>query len=88
MEKIFIVAAAITAMFVFAKVIEMKFIEKEWKPLKFVIRDAVVVFFCGAAGLLGYTFLNHKVSDFMNVITDSKAANLATTEIFTDEPGF
>ena len=38
MDNIFIIAAIISVIFVIAKFIEMRFIEKEAKPLKFLIR--------------------------------------------------
>jgi hypothetical protein len=88
MEKIFIISAIVTSLFVVAKLVEMKFIEKEMKPLKFIVRDSVIVFVCSICTLLGYTMFNTKVMDFMNVVTDSKIANLDSTAIFTDEPGF
>lgn len=44
MDNIFIIAAIISVIFVIAKFIEMRFIEKEAKPLKFLIRDALLVY--------------------------------------------
>ena len=44
MDNIFIIAAIISVIFVIAKFIEMRFVDKEAKPLKFLIRDALLVY--------------------------------------------
>ena len=49
-DNIFIVAAAIAFIFVLAKFIEMRFIEKEPKPLKILVRDALLVYVSVVAG--------------------------------------
>ena len=45
MESIFMIAAVVSIIFFIMKFIEMRFIEKENKPLKFLIRDALLVYF-------------------------------------------
>jgi len=35
MEKVFMIAIIITILFLGSKVVEMKYIDKEWKPMKF-----------------------------------------------------
>jgi hypothetical protein len=88
MEKILTIAFMITLTFCFAKLLEMKFIEKEWKPLKYIIRDAAIVFISSTMCLITFSYMSGSIRDFMNVVTDGKSANLASTEVFTDEPGF
>jgi hypothetical protein len=88
MEKILIIAAIITSVFSVLKVIEMKYISKQWTPLKYVIRDAVMVFGSAFTGLFVFFQINGTMNDFLNVVTDGKALNLNTTQVFTDEPGF
>jgi hypothetical protein len=88
MEKILIIAAIITSVFSILKVIEMKYITKQWTPLKYVIRDALMVFGSAFTGLFVFFQINGTMNDFFNVVTDGKALNLNTTQIFTDEPGF
>jgi hypothetical protein len=66
----------------------MKFIDKELKPLKIVIRDAVIVFVSSLVGSLAYFYMDGSVTDFLNVVTDNKSFNMSATQIFTDEPGF
>ena len=45
MDNIFIVAAIISLVFFISKFIEMRFVEKETKPLKLLIRDSLLVYF-------------------------------------------
>jgi hypothetical protein len=45
MDNIFIIAAVISVIFLISKFIEMRFVEKETKPLKLLIRDALLVYF-------------------------------------------
>jgi|TARA_B110000879_G_C11078278_1_gene473682 hypothetical protein len=88
MEKLLLIAAVITFLFTIFKVVEMKYIAKKWTPLKYVIRDASMVFGASFLGLFGFFQINGTLNDFMNVVTDGKALNLKATQIFTDEPGF
>lgn len=89
MEKILTIAVLITVFYCLAKFIEMKFVEKEMKPLKFLVRDAIIVFISGAAASFICFNVDGKLMDFMNVMTDTKTAPVGgATEIFTDSPGF
>jgi hypothetical protein len=88
MEKVFILSIIVTCLFVFVKVLEMKFVDKEWKPLKTIIRDAVIVFVCSLVGSVLLFQIDGSVTDFLNVVTDNKSFNMANTQIFTDAPGF
>ena len=88
MEKFFILAALITFLFCSIKIIEMKYISKEWKPLKTIIRDAVVVFISGVAAIFAFNVSNGSMTDFFNIVTDNTVLNPSATEVFTGEPGF
>ena len=89
-SDVLMMSSIITILFCIVKFVEMKFIDKELKPLKFVIRDAVIVYACSFVGIFGFLNMNSSLIDFMSVVTDSKTLNVAsnTTQIFTDEPGF
>jgi hypothetical protein len=88
MEKEFILAALVTFLFSLLKFIEMKYIDKEMKPMKLFIRDAIIVFI--STLLCCYVFFSYDsyITDFFNVVTDSKIINPANTQVFTDVPGF
>jgi len=66
----------------------MKYIDKEMKPMKLFIRDAIIVFI--STLLCCYVFFSYDsyITDFFNVVTDSKVINPANTQVFTDVPGF
>ena len=44
MEKLLVIALIITVIFFVIKVLEMKYLSKEMKPLKYTIRDTFFVF--------------------------------------------
>tara|TARA_Y100000361_G_scaffold51681_1_gene45206 strand:- start:61 stop:327 length:267 start_codon:yes stop_codon:yes gene_type:complete len=88
MERALILAFLITLLFFVSKIIEMKYISKEWKPLKIVIRDSVIVFISGFISIVLFFMSNGDVTDFFNVITENKTLKPSATEVFTGEPGF
>jgi len=78
MNNIFVIAAIISILFLLAKFIEMRFIEKENKPLKFLIRDSLIVYIATVLGIL----LQQQLEPVMEgSIVSSPAA-------FTDNPSF
>jgi hypothetical protein len=79
MDNIFFVAGFISIIFFIAKFLEMRYIDKETKPLKFIIRDTLVVFVCVVAG----NFVIEQVSPVVNEIVPE-----LSTVAFTDNPPF
>jgi hypothetical protein len=77
MTNIFVTAALISIIFLITKFLEMRFIEKESKPLKLLIRDALIVYFSVIAG----HYLLIQINPIMNV-------GGSTPQIFTDNPNF
>jgi hypothetical protein len=88
MENLFLFAILTTILFCLVKIVEMKYIEKELKPLKYIVRDAVAVFVCSLVASYSYFYMNDSFTDFMNVVTENKTLNLDSTQIFTDVPNF
>jgi hypothetical protein len=80
MNNIFIIAAVISVIYLITKFIEMRFIEKESKPLKLLIRDSLIVYI---SALFGYFIV-----DQINPILNGGSGNNQTTQVFTDNPGF
>jgi hypothetical protein len=84
MENIFIVAAVIAFIFLLSKFLEMRFVDKENKPVKLLFRDALLVYF---SVICGYYLLEQ-------FKTNVQSGGLATvtgtvsTPVFTDNPGF
>lgn len=77
MENIFIIATIISITFFIVKFIEMRFIKKESKPLKFLIRDALLVYF----SVIISNFVINQINPVVNSVQK-------ITPVFTDNPGF
>jgi len=90
LDKVLLISAFITLLFCIFKFVEMKFVDKEMKPVKYIIRDAAYVFGSSFIGVFGFLNMNGSIKDFMNVITDNKNVDVTsgTTQIFSGEPGF
>lgn len=81
MDNIFIVAAVISTTFFIAKFIEMRFVEKENKPLKLLIRDSLLVYF-------SVIIANLILEQLKPMIQTGGGKSQNVTPIFTDNPGF
>jgi hypothetical protein len=77
MENVFIVAMIISIVFFIGKFVEMRFIEKENKPLKFLIRDTILVYFS--------VIISNFIITQINPIVINVKKN---TPVFTDNRGF
>lgn len=88
MENLFLFAIFTTVFFCILKIAEMKYLDKEFKPLKVMFRDAIIVFASAMAAAYGFFFMRGSVRDFFNVVTENKMLYTDATQIFTDAPGF
>ena len=79
MDNIFLVAGIISIIFFVAKFLEMRYVEKESKPLKILIRDALVVYVSVVAGMFILEQLTPVIKE--TVVPTSPIA-------FTDNPPF
>jgi hypothetical protein len=80
MENIFVIAIIISVIFLISKFIEMRFIEKESKPLKLLIRDSLLVYF----SVITSYFIIHQLKPMIQSGGDA----IINTPVFTDNPGF
>jgi len=80
MASLFVVAGIISITFLLAKFLEMRYIEKESKPLKLLIRDTLVVYFS--------VIVANFVMDQLNSALESSGGGKKITPVFTDNPGF
>jgi hypothetical protein len=80
MDNIFVFAGIIAVIFFIVKFIEMRFIEKESKPLKLLIRDTLVVYISVIGG--------HFILDQLKPVIQSAGEGSTVTPVFTDNPGF
>ena len=88
MEQLFLFALFTTILFVILKLIEMKYLEEEIKPLKFIVRDAVIVLSSAFASAVFTIYIKGSFSDFLNILTENKVLQPDATQVFTDTPGF
>ena len=88
MENILLLAVFVTLLFCFAKFIEMKYLDKEFKPLKIIVRDALIVFVSTVVASFVSFNMSGTMTDFFNVVTENKTLNMEATQIFTDIPSF
>ena len=79
MDNVFIIAAIVSVIFVIAKFIEMRFVDREAKPLKFLIRDALLVYI---SVIIGYFILGQ----LKPMIQDGGA--ISAPQVFTGNPEF
>jgi len=77
MKNIFINSAFVSIIFLIMKFFEMRIVEKENKPLKFLVRDTLLVYF----SVLIWYFLSKQFSAIVHT-------NKNSPEIFTDNPNF
>jgi hypothetical protein len=79
MDNIFLVAGVISVIFLIAKFLEMRFIDKEPKPLKYLVRDTLLVYISVVTGKFIVDQLNPIIHE-----TTTHSNPLA----FTDNPPF
>jgi hypothetical protein len=77
----FVIAGIISFAFFIIKFVEMRFVDKESKPLKFLIRDSLLVYFSVVVGLF-------VVEQLKPVIQDGGEGVVTNPAVFTDNPGF
>lgn len=87
-ENIFLLAFFTTVCFIILQIIKMKYMDKEYKPLKEIITEGILVFSSALVAAYGVFYMNGSITDFMNVITETKTLNLEAAQVFTDTPTF
>ena len=87
-DNVFIFAGLVAVLYLVLKVLEMKYIDKDFKPVKTIVRDVFIVFVCSLSGAFVSFKMNGTIHDFFNVITQTKVLNNDQAQIFTGEPGF
>jgi uncharacterized protein YebE (UPF0316 family) len=83
MENIFILAGVVSVIFFLCKFIEMRFILKEVKPLKFLIRESLHVYISVVIGL----FIANQF-DLMKTTVNTIAGGGGGVNVFVDNPDF
>jgi len=81
MQNIFVIAAIISIIFFIIKFIEMRFVDKESKPLKYLIRDSLLVYFSVISG-------NFIIEQLKPVLQEGGENIIISPNVFTDNPEF
>lgn len=79
MDNIFLIAGLISFIFFIVKFLEMRYVEKESKPLKYLIRDSLVVY---VSSVIGFFILEQLTPMVENV------SKMSHPVVFTDNPSF
>jgi hypothetical protein len=82
MKNIFIIAPVVAFIFLIVKFIEMRFVERETKPLKVFARETLFVYFSVIIG-------NFILEQLKPIIQEGGlAVSSSPTAVFTDNPSF
>jgi len=81
MNGIFLIATIVTIVYFIIKFIEMRYIEKENKPLKHLIRDCLIVYL----SVIGGYFIVEQVKPMIQM---GAGEGQTTTPVFTGNPEF
>jgi hypothetical protein len=79
MDNIFLVAGFIAGIFFLAKFFEMRYVDNEAKPLKFLIRDTLLVY-------VSVIFGSYIIDQLSPVINETVKQSIPIA--FTDNPSF
>ena len=66
----------------------MKYLDRQLKPLKDIIRDIFMVFLASFGSLFILLNYQHKLDDFFSVVTNTTMIKPETTQVFTGVPDF
>lgn len=80
MSNIFLAAAVVSVVYFIAKFMEMKYVDKEMKPIKVLFRDVLLVYVSVVVGFFIMDQLNPVVQETLH------SANIPMA--FTDNPPF
>jgi hypothetical protein len=88
MEKVLLMTIVICVLFGIIKFLEMKYIEKNLKPLKEILRDLVMVFASSFVSIFIFFHYQNSIDDFVSVLTNTSHLKSETTQVFTGVPDF
>ena len=87
MEAIIAIIIITTVLYILAKMIEMKYVHKEMRPIKELVRDAAIVAVSAGISTFAVFSMNKSMNGFFSAMTEQN--NLpAVASVFTDNPGF
>ena len=81
MDNIYIISGIIAFVFFLGKFIQMRFVERESKPLKMIVKDTLLVYVCT---IIAFIILEQ----LKPIIQESSGSTPITQIAFTDNPTF
>jgi len=87
MEAIVAIIIVTTVLYVLAKMIEMKYVDREMRPLKELIRDATIVAVSAGVSTFAVFSMNKSMNGFFSAMTEQTSLP-AVAPVFTDNPEF
>ena len=93
MNYLFIIPIIASLLYCLVKFLERKYLidseEFEKLSLKYIVRDAIIIFCVTLFANFIYVNTHHHLDSFFNIITERNETIINTnTEIFTDQPNF
>lgn len=80
MPSIFLIATVISITFLVIKFLEMRYVDKESKPLKLLIKDTLLVYFS--------VLIANFVIEQLKPVVLAAGTGATLTPVFTDNPSF
>jgi hypothetical protein len=87
MENLFAIVIISTVLYILFRIIEMKVMKKEMKPVKELVSDAAIVASASATAVFLTSSMGKSVDGFFNAVTEQPMLP-AAAPVFTDPPGF
>jgi hypothetical protein len=87
METVISIIVFSTFLFILVNMIDMKFVQKEMKPIKEIVRDAIISGLSVAVAAFAVLTMNKPIAGFLDAITEKQVLT-AQAPVFTDNPGF
>lgn len=87
METIVAIVLITTVLYILVKIIEMKYVHKEMRPIKELIRDAAIVGVSAFVSTYAVFSMSSSMNGFFNAVTDTNALPIVAP-VFTDNPDF
>lgn len=88
METVLLLTTCIAFLFVFVKFLISKYLEKEMKPIKHIVKDCIIAFGASFSVLMVYFSNETFFTDFFSVVTNKPGTQPPLVQVFTGGPEF
>ncbi len=87
MEIVVAIVILTTVLYILVKIIEMKYVNKEMRPMKELVRDTMIVGVSVCVSTFTVFSMNSSMNGFFNAMTDTNTLPIVAP-VFTDNPDF